>query len=68
LRVPALDPPDLTILGWTPTDDQWTAAVAVAIGAIAAVLLMAMWRRARKAVIAATLAVVLFVVWWRVLR
>ena len=63
-----IDYPDLTILGWTPTHDQWVTGTAIVVGAAAALLAMALWRRTRKAVVMAVLAAVLLVVWWRVTR
>lgn len=63
-----VDYPDVTLLGWTPTDDQWTAAAAVAIGALAAGLVMILWRRARRAVLAAALAIAVTLAWWFLVR
>jgi hypothetical protein len=63
-----LDYPDLTLLGWTPTDDQWTAAVAVVIGAAGAGLVMILSRRARRAVLAGAVALAVCLAWWFLLR
>lgn len=38
--------PDITILGWTPTDDQVTASAAVLFGAFLALALLTAARRA----------------------
>ena len=38
--------PDITILGWTPTDDQVTASAAVLFGAVLAIALLTTARRA----------------------
>jgi hypothetical protein len=38
--------PDITILGWTPTDDQLTASAAVLFGAFLALALLTAARRA----------------------
>ena len=38
--------PDITILGWTPTDDQVTASAAVLFGAVLALALLTTARRA----------------------
>ena len=38
--------PDITILGWTPTNDQVTASAAVLFGAVLALALLTTARRA----------------------
>ena len=38
--------PDITILGWTPTDDQVTGSAAVLFGAVLAIALLTTARRA----------------------
>jgi len=68
LRVLSVDFPDLTILGWTPTHDQWVTATAVMVGAVIALLAMTLWRRARKAVLVAVVTAALLALWWRVAR
>ncbi len=68
LRLLTVDFPDVTILGWTPTHDQWVTATAVVVGAVVALLAMTLWRRTRKAVLVAVVAAALLAVWWRVAR
>jgi hypothetical protein len=63
-----IDFPDVTVGGWTPTDAQWTAATAVTVGALAALLLMLAWRRTRKAVLALVISVTLLFLWIRFWR
>lgn len=63
-----VDFPDLTILGWTPTHDQWVTATAVMVGAVIALLAMTLWRRTRKAVLVAVVTAALLALWWRVAR
>lgn len=63
-----LDYPDVTIWGWTPTDDQWTAGVAVLAGAAAALLLLTFVRKTRRFVLAATVTGIAVFVWVRYLR
>jgi hypothetical protein len=63
VRHPAIDFPDVTVLGWTPTDEQWTALLAVLAGAAAALLFMALWRKARRALIAAAITAAVVYVW-----
>lgn len=68
MRLPQVDYPDITILGWTPTHDQWTAGTAVLAGALAAVVLLALVRKTRKLVFAAVLTGIAVFVWARFLR
>lgn len=58
-----IDFPNLTFLGWTVTDKQWSAAVLVVIGIIAALGTIALARRARGLAIAAVVAGAVAVVW-----
>ena len=58
-----IDFPNLTFLGWTVTDKQWSAAVLVVIGIIAALGAIALARRARGLAIAAVVAGAVAVVW-----
>ena len=46
-----LDLPGVTILGWTPTDDQLTAGAAVLFGAFLALALLTAARRASSLLI-----------------
>jgi hypothetical protein len=68
VSVPAIDFPDVTVLGWAPTDEQWTAFLAVLVGAAAAVLFLSIWRKARKALLGAVLTAIVVFVWARYLR
>ena len=43
--------PDMVILGWTPTDDQVTAGIAVLVGAILAIAVLTAARRASSMLI-----------------
>ncbi|MCX6431504.1 MAG: hypothetical protein NTX29_01520 [Actinobacteria bacterium] len=62
------DVPDLTIGGWTPTQGQWTAAIAVAAGILGTLLLIALGRRARKALVIGVISITAAVVWIRFIR
>ena len=62
------DVPDLTIGGWTPTQGQWTAAIAVTAGILGTLLLMALGRRARKALVVGVISITAAVLWIRVIR
>jgi hypothetical protein len=64
----AIDFPDVTVLGWTPSDQQWTALVAVVAGAAAAVLFLAVWRKARRAVLGALITGAVVFIWARYIR
>jgi len=68
VSLPAVDFPDVTVLGWTPTDQQWTAFVAVLVGAAAAVVFLSVMRKARKVVLGAVLTAVVVFVWARYVR
>jgi len=57
--------PDISILGWTPTAGQLTAAEAAAAGVIGALVLILLWRKARRALLLAILAVTLLIAWAR---
>ena len=46
-----LDLPAVTVLGWTPTDDQVTAGAAVALGAFLAIAILTVARRASSMLI-----------------
>ena len=46
-----MDLPDITILGWTPSDDQITAGAAVIFGAVLALLVLTAARRASSMLI-----------------
>jgi uncharacterized membrane protein YsdA (DUF1294 family) len=59
----AIDFPAVTILGWTPTDDQWVAAIAVVAGAAGALMLMAGVRKTRKLAFGIVLALAVMLVW-----
>jgi hypothetical protein len=65
---PHLDFPDVTIGGFTPTDGQWTAATAVAVGVVGTLLLIAIWRRARKAFLVGLVTVAAAAAWIRFTR
>ena len=69
MRHPHLvDFPDITIGGFTPTEDQWTAATALAVGIVGTLLVLALWRRARKAALAGVVSIVAAVLWIRFTR
>jgi uncharacterized membrane protein YsdA (DUF1294 family) len=59
----SIDFPAVTILGWTPTDDQWVAAIAVVAGAAGALVLMAGVRKTRKLVFGIVLGLAVVLVW-----
>jgi hypothetical protein len=63
-----IDFPDVTVGGFTPTDDQWTAALAVGVGVLGTILLLAFWRRARKAVLVGVVSVTVAALWFRFTR
>ena len=58
------DLPDITVWGWTPTDEQTTAAGAVIIGIILAVGLIAASRRLGRLFIVFLVAVGAAALWW----
>ena len=62
------DVPDVTILGWTPSDQQWTALLAVLAGVAAALLFLTLWRKARRALIGALITAAAVFVWARYFR
>jgi hypothetical protein len=64
----AVDFPDITVLGWTPTDQQWTAVIAVLAGAAAAVVFLTLWRKTRRAVLGAVVVAIAVFVWARYVR
>lgn len=68
MNVRHLDFPEISILGWTLTEQQWTAAVAVAAGALAAVVFLLLWRKARRALLGALIVAVAVFVWARYFR
>ncbi len=72
LTSPALltipDVPDITIGGWTPTQGQWTAALAVAAGVLGTLLLISLGRRARKVLVVGVVSITAAVRWIRVTR
>ena len=59
----SIDFPDVTLAGWTPTDDQWAAVIAVLAGAAGVVVLLASVRKARKLVLGIALAVASVLIW-----
>ncbi len=67
--IPALvrfaDPPGITILGWTPSADQWSTATAVAAGVLGALLVILLWRKARKAILVGVVGLALLILWIR---
>jgi hypothetical protein len=63
-----VDFPDVTILWFTPTDQQWTAFVAILTGAAAATVFLALWRKVRRVVLGAVIAAVVVFVWARYIR
>jgi hypothetical protein len=65
---PLIDFPDISIGGFTPTDGQWTAATAVAVGIVGMLLLIAIWRRARMAFLLGLVTVAAAAAWIRFTR
>jgi hypothetical protein len=62
------DVPDITIGGWTPTQGQWTAAIAVAAGVLGTLLLISLGRRALKVLIIGVISITAAVLWIRFTR
>ncbi len=50
--------PDLTLLGWTPTEGQWATGTAIAIGVVAGLGILLAWKRARRLALAIALTAV----------
>ena len=63
-----VDEPAVTILGWSPSQEQTAVALALIAGATGAIVLMLLWRRARKAILLAATTIALLIAWIRIGR
>ena len=59
-----MDAPDLSLAGWTLTDEQFTAAVAVLGGILGVVMLNALARRATRVAIGLAMGGLVTAAWW----
>jgi hypothetical protein len=59
-----MNAPDLSIAGWTLTDEQFTAAVAILGGILGVVIINALTRRAARVAIGLAISGLVTAAWW----